>query len=134
MKFVHRQWPGGPQEVAGRRLSVRKEGGFHVLDASPKFRTALVALGWRGAAVGAPTAASAPATATRPPAPARSASAGRTAAAAVLRSNARTVCRAVRAGTHDAMLAELLDAEKADDTPRSTVVSALENRIEEVGE
>ena len=135
MIFFRNQWPGGPQEVGGQLLRPRREGSVFVLDAPAKHKQALVALGWkvRGSAPKAPEPASEPAP---PPTPAPAPVEPSSAAIDMLSSNAKTVCKNVRAGDCDEHLSEMLDLEEQEGvgagSSRRTVVEAIKKRMAEI--
>ena len=137
MIFFRPQWPGGPQEVNGVKLRPKRDGSVFTLEAPAKHKQALVALGWNvqpKANSGRVTLSGPPPT-PAPPAAVESAPASSPAAEA-LASNAKTVVKEVRAGTHDAILAEMLSAEEdagvGTGSSRGTVTTAIEKRIEEI--
>lgn len=146
MIFFRKQWPGGPQEVDGVKFRPKREGSVFTLEAPAKHKRSLVALGWqvRGATkepakapVKAPEPASEPAPAPVAPAATESPAQGDVEAAEqALSSNAKTVCKLIRSGKHDAYLADMLSLEKASGVgagaTRSTVIDAISKRMEEI--
>lgn len=141
MIFFRTQWPGGPQEVDGAKFRPKRDGSVFTLEAPAKHKQALVSLGWKvrvkppsgrvTLSGPGPTPKAAPAVESTPDVPASS-----TDVADALASNAKTVCKGVRAGDFDSLLADMLAMEEeagvGAGSSRSTVVEAIKKRIEEI--